>query len=539
MRPPSITAVEGNLEDLSRLGGIASSCPYSHWLHIVGAVQDCPNGEWLYTDVNWLVAATPASGPLDLLRRTAVLDPQYRFHLDILLAQVLHTIGSSARWSRFEELVFGPLLGFAPRFVQLLGYAATAVNTNLRDLSSTSWQKLVDKVEGNEHGIFQSWDRDLWGDVPGGAAAIFPLLVDLYVPLRQQGCTVAIDEYLLDGATGELLMGITERARFGEGMTLAADSEPLLRTLLDLGLPIRESAPAGLSADRRPIVGLVEPIRVIWSGSQAARFEGTPLSGIDRAALKSAQIDGSTVASSAGLVEGFWTVVERSFAATAFPGLKVSEGWPTNPSPAPVWAQIPPAGHLMAIASARRESAEADQALFVLARHLLFGLLLQTLLLESLDRELGYESLALTPSPPNERGVSDIRVFYRPTREHNPSADERITPQTYEIGTFDDVVDSIAAVLGITPAGITFTGEGRGFWTMGLELLASLGLVNLSASKDRWILHADVLDRLHGGGLMSGVLRKGKGVRDRIRSHLQDLWSASDDLNRQNEAPNA
>src|SRR3954471_16317113 len=100
MRPPSITAVESNLEDLSRLGGITSSCPYSRWLHVVGAVQNCPKAEWLYTDVIWLAAATPASGPLDLLRRTAVLDPKYRFHVDILLAQVLHTIASSARWSR-------------------------------------------------------------------------------------------------------------------------------------------------------------------------------------------------------------------------------------------------------------------------------------------------------------------------------------------------------------------------------------------------------------------------------------------------------
>jgi hypothetical protein len=74
---------------------------------------------------------------------------------------------------------------------------------------------------------------------------------------------------------------------------------------------------------------------------------------------------------------------------------------------------------------------------------------------------------------------------------------------------------------------------------MGLALFVSLGLVSLSASKDRWILHADVLDRLHGGGLMSGVLRRGKGVRDRIRSHLQNLWATTDDLNRLHEAPNA
>lgn len=535
MRPPSITAVEGNLEDLSRFGGIASSCPHLQWLHIVGAVRNHGDDEWLYTDVNWLSTVVPASGPLDLLRRTAVLDPKYRFHLDVLVAQVLHTIGSTARWSRFEELIFGPLLAFAPRFVQLLGYAARTLNTNPRDLSSGSWQKLTANEEGKEYRLFQCWDRDLWGDVPGGAAAIFPLLVDLYVPLRKHGCTVAMDEHILDTSARRLLASITDRARFGEGMTLVPDLEPQMRSLLNLGLPVREWSAAG----RLPIVGLVEPIRVVWSGDQPEPLEGTPLSGVDRTALRNARVDGAAVGSACALVDGFWTVVEQGVAATAFPGVSLSESWPTDPSPAPLGAQVPSAAHLAAIASARRESAEADQALFALARHLFFGLLLQTLLLESLDRELGYESLALTPSTPSDNGVSEVKVFYRPIREQNPNADERITPQTYEIGSFDAIVDSIAAVFGITPAGVTFTAEARGFWTMGLDLFASLGLVTLSSSKDRWVLHADVLDRLHGGGLMSGVLRRGKGVRDRIRGHLQNLWASTDELNRLHEAPNA
>src|SRR5271166_6401260 len=140
MRPESITSVERSLEDLSRLGGIVSSFPYSHWLRTVGAVQGRLDSDWLYTDSNWLVVVTPALGPLDLLRRTAVLDTQYGFHLDVLLAQVLQTIGSTARWSRFEDLMFGQLLPFAPRFVQLLGQAAAATHKNPRDLASDDWQ---------------------------------------------------------------------------------------------------------------------------------------------------------------------------------------------------------------------------------------------------------------------------------------------------------------------------------------------------------------------------------------------------------------
>src|SRR5581483_220757 len=260
MRPESITAIEKDLEDLSRLGGIASSCPCSHWLRAVGAIRGSSDGDWWFTDENWLVLTTPASGPLDLVRRTAVLDPQYRFYLDILLAQVLQTIGAAARWNRFEELLFGQLLAFAPRFVQLLGQVASVMNTNPRDLSTDAWQKLAEGVEGNAHIIFQNWDRELWADVPGGAPALFPLLVDLYVPLRRHGCTVAANEYHLDSASAELLAAITERARYGEGILLEGPLEPRLGHLLNLGLPVRTWALASHSADRRPVIGLVEPL---------------------------------------------------------------------------------------------------------------------------------------------------------------------------------------------------------------------------------------------------------------------------------------
>ena len=100
MRPRSINDVEQNLLDLARLGGISWGNSHSVWLRSVGAVQEGSSHDWLYTDQNWLAAVEPATGPLDLLRRTAVLDSQYRFHLDLLVAQVLQTIGSAARWGR-------------------------------------------------------------------------------------------------------------------------------------------------------------------------------------------------------------------------------------------------------------------------------------------------------------------------------------------------------------------------------------------------------------------------------------------------------
>src|SRR5437879_4935453 len=106
MRPKSIWEIEKTLEELARLGGAPSDTAYLTWLRLVGAVQDRLDSGWFHTDLNWLAVATPASGPLDLLRRTAIRDPQYRFHLDLLLAQVLQVIATAARWNRFEGLIF-------------------------------------------------------------------------------------------------------------------------------------------------------------------------------------------------------------------------------------------------------------------------------------------------------------------------------------------------------------------------------------------------------------------------------------------------
>lgn len=535
MRPQSINDVEQNLLELARLGGISWGGAHSAWLRSVGAVQDGSSRDWLYTNLSWLAAVEPATGPLDLLRRTAVLDPQYRFHLDLLLAQVLQTIGSAARWSRFDELIFGALLPFAPRFVQLLELASSTTNMPPFDLSTSCWEKLALRVE-EDGNIFQQWDCELWGDLPGGAAALFPLLVDLYIPLRRSGCCVAADRQRFDEPTAELLAAIIERASHGEGIDFEMQFEPRLKNLLSRGLPIRTWASLGGSSDRRAVVGLVEPVRFIWAGKNKHSSEGLPLLGTDRNALKTARIEGPPAVLPDILTEGFWTVIEQSVPAVAFPGLCLSEEWPAEPRKAPVWAEVPASHHLRAANSARRDSQDADQALFMLARHVLFGLLIQIFILESLDRELGHDSLVLNHTNQEETELFvNVRVFYRPTQDSGPDADQRTEP-AYEVGDFDDVVSLIADSLGIAPAGPSLDGDSRLRWSAAVRLMASVGLVTLSPLKDRWTLHSDVLDRLHGGGLMSGVLRRGKAVRDRIRGHLLNLWFSANDLNLQSGA---
>lgn len=531
MRPKSIKEVERHVEALARYGGVRSDIPYSTWLLLTGAVQSRPEGPWLFTDENWLAGATPASGPLDLLHRTAVRDPQYRFHLDVLLAQVLQAIGTAARWSRFEELLCGPLKSFAPRFVQLLHHATIETQTKPNDLSPSSWQRLTEQVEGGALATFHSWDCDLWGDVPGGPAAIFPLLVELYIPLRRQASNVAPREQGLDDSSARLLAALIERSRNAEGIPFDASLEPRLKALLNLGLPLRRWPASDANADRRALVGLVEPVRLVWEGSIEGYSDGIPMTAVDKGWLKDACHVVAHATDPGALAEGFWTATERSISAVAFPGLSLAEDWPANPPQTPAFVQVPAATSLRGIDAVRKDSLEVDQALFDLARHLLFGLLLQVLLLESLDRELGQDSLALTPvSEEGVGGFEGIRVFYRPASDLAPET-ERTRASAYDLGAFDSVIDSIASELGISAAGLTFDAEGRGFWSAAMKLLGSLGLVALSSSRDRWILRDDYLDRLHGGGLMAGVLRRGKGVRDRIRVHLHHLWAAADEMN--------
>ncbi len=156
---------------------------------------------------------------------------------------------------------------------------------------------------------------------------------------------------------------------------------------------------------------------------------------LSRNELKTARIDGLSAVSPDILVEGFWTAIEQSEPAIAFPGLCLSEEWPIEPRHAPVWAQVPAALQLRAASSARRDSRDADQALFMLARHVLFGLLLQIFILESLDRELGHDSLVLTHSDQNEsEAFANVRVFYRPTRESDSDTDPSLKNRPTKLG---------------------------------------------------------------------------------------------------------
>jgi len=153
----------------------------------------------------------------------------------------------------------------------------------------------------------------------------------------------------------------------------------------------------------------------------------------------------------------------------------------------------------------------------MLADHPLYGFWIQTLLIEALDRELGEETLLFVP--PTHMIVKDVesatRVYYRPRL-----GTKKQTRHLLELGTLDDVMNRIAASVSVRP--VATLGDTAGPWAMSLGLLARVGIVQ--TRHDRWALSTHALDRLHGGGLMTGVIRRGKGFRERLHHVIEGIW---------------
>jgi hypothetical protein len=159
-----------------------------------------------------------------------------------------------------------------------------------------------------------------------------------------------------------------------------------------------------------------------------------------------------------------------------------------------------------------------------LSNHLLFGFLLQVLLLEALDRELGEETLVL--APPTDRRVDDIEgathVLYRPRRTTTDGA-VAVRQEAYDLGALDLVFDEFAKAIGIRRIVYAYRGADLGPWSRALRIMRSAELV--VGLHDRWSIAPHVLDRLHGGGMMTTVIRRGRQFRERLHSELCVMWT--------------
>jgi hypothetical protein len=174
----------------------------------------------------------------------------------------------------------------------------------------------------------------------------------------------------------------------------------------------------------------------------------------------------------------------------------------------------------------RSKSPEVEQSLLLLSQHILFGFLIQLLLVDALDRELGQETLTLMP--PMDQKVENIEfathVFYRPAPD--AGAGDDVALPAYDLGGLDDVLRMVAEKFGIRGAPLMFGSENNSAWSNALALLRTAGVI--VGKHYGWAIDEAVLDRLHGGGLMTGVLRRGRDMRDRIREELRLLWDEAD-----------
>jgi len=508
-RPPDIYQLGSVIDRLVTLGGARVPEPWQPYLASVGVAASATNGEWMYPTQHFLQHALPARDGHDLIRRVAIRDPLYRLHVDLCLCSIVHSVAVSQRWRRLEELLFGPCRPVAPRLLQLLTWVSQTSSCAVRDLQTSAFRQIMD----DEDQAFPAWDRQLWGDIRS-PVDLFPLLLALYVPLASQPWHISSDAAVNHG----LLASLIRAARDGEGLALPTTKSVALETMQQLGLPVRVIA-------RSPEAILAFAVGVIEMVGADLGFVGEPVEipfGISGNARQS-----RVVAQTKG--EPQWSVYEAScepFIVSPSVDQEV-ERWPTEADmDAPEWLQLPGSSVLSTAAKRRQDSQDADKALKTVSAHPLYGFLLQLLLLEALDRELGEETLALA-LPQNRKletaeDWSETKVLYRP-REESKSASETDVDGFLVIGSIDEIIPRIAHEVGILGVASPYEAEQKP-WSRAIYLMSTAGIVDGRPHSWRLTITTFVLDRLHSGTLMKDVIRGGRDIRERIHQVLQTLW---------------
>jgi hypothetical protein len=521
-RPDDLETAVLPLWQLVACGGVRNNTPAACWLLRIGVAWPSDPPGWLIADLAWLRAALPATTETDLLRKAAVRDVAYRLHLDLLVGRVLSEVGHSGRWGRLTELLRGPLNGYAPRFVQLLETLSAATGRRAAELRELDWEGYGGQVEGNDRERFERWDRFLWGDVMGGPTALFPLLVEHYGSLVAHPVHVDSGAERMSAEEVHLLAELVRSATSQEGVLLDPALDAAANGLTRRGLPVRRWPSRPDAPDRRDLAGLVGPVQLAGPRARAeSACDRGPMTGVDRGLLTRCRVLGPTDAARP-LSEGLWSVATGFRAASCLGALVGGDDWPGEAElvEAPEGWRLPAARDFRAMDRPRTVSAEVDHALGLLGRHVVFGFWLQLLLIDALDRELGAETVVIALPPGRKEGVEpETRLFYTPASD---SPGQRKDLPSYDLGGVEEVLPQLAEAVGVATVPLPRVDGRRGVWTAALRMFARAGLVTLDRA--RWGLVPEVLDRLHGGGLMAGVLRRGQDMRRRVHESLRSLW---------------
>lgn len=490
-RPSDLEMLEAQLAQLALGDALLLETSVKSWLESIAVVRPC-EADTVIADEDWLACALPSSSEEELLTRTLLRDPLYRLHVDIFLAEVVVAVGQSGRWPRLEELIFGELSILAPRIAAMIEFARSGYG----GWETVSWRNL-DVLPKETSSLM---DQRCWG-ISGAPDELFPILRIRYPALASVPVFLPM--------SSPLAARVVSAATRGEGIRISGQRKAEVIDLAWQGAPLwwyshNDQLEVSLGAPCRTR-GLAEDL------TSHMFSRGIPAHVRERSALVPDHC--------AAIRASFWKIADTKVDGLAFVGAQSRKAWPEDKDAA--GRGLPCREQLEHLVRSRQPlhgtSDPADDALQLLAEHPLYGFWIQILLLEALDRELGEETLIF--APPTHALVEDVeaetRIFYRPRNDSSVQAQ-----LLYELGSLDDIMTKIAKSVQVHP--VPTLGDAGGTWAMSLALLARVGVVQ--TRHDRWTLSTHVLDRLHGGGLMTGVIRRGRTFREHVHNGLEQLW---------------
>jgi hypothetical protein len=518
-KPENIASMTDVLENLATFGAALIPVRYRPWLTAIGVVHEESIDGWSIPTPFWIDDTLPCQNPKDLLRKTVLRDCRYRAHLDISMATVLHAIGVSERWQRLEELIFEAFLPFMPRFVQLMEWQQKVTGKKLKQISETDWLKADESTTRGCVTLFVQWDEILWGESKT-LSSKFPLLTDLYLPLIHYPIGINSRTHQFPEKSGGLLYQLVNAATQKDGLIVSNDFKEHAEYLANNGIPIRTS----FYSDQFIMAWLVGRVTISenkWVDSEGFEAIQVPFGITDRTS-KSMIVKSKDMS---GAVANLWDVIDSGTKLYSFLSIKDrASQWPDEISKRnPPWAKIPDKSSLMSVGKPRSLTPNIDGELRNLCGHRLYGALIQLFLLEALDRELGEETLTLAPPLHHrtDRIEEETHVLYQPRSK--PGIDRMLQQlQSFDLGLIDTTLSALAQYLGIYRICHPYEDEISGPWSHALKLLRDSGVV--TGYHDRWTLSSPVLDRLHGGGLMTSVIRRGRQYRDNIHDALYTMW---------------
>ena len=517
LRPAAIDELPTVLERLVSYGGAMVPEPWRQWLTCVGAARPAESSGWMTPNRRWLHDVLPVKDSDTLIRRTAIRDPLYRLHLDICLASVIHAIGVAGRWQRLEDVVLGPCRKLAPRVLQLLNWQASHTNKPPGQVSQADWGLAEESVLNGCRDSFRCWDTLLWGETRG-AGDLFQLFQDLYLPIADQ--PVHFDSVFLSGMPADtpFLQDAVLAASDGDGLVSSNETAPTVQRLQDCGVPIRRATANGSHA----VAFLVLPVTISLDQPPQDRSDtSTVPARVPNAARRSTAIEPQENV----LCFSLWRQFENNANTIVFASIQAKDSrWPDDVSPdRPDWLPLPGLHVLSQSSFPVTASPDVEPAVLQLAEHPFYGMLLQLLLLEALDRELGEETLIL--APPLGRKVENIeaatRLLYRP-REDVTNREETRKRRFLALGGLDQAVGQLARHLGVSTVAAIGDWSSSAAWSRALALMHTAQLI--VGRHDRWELATHFIDRLHSGILMKDVIRRGRAVRDRMHAVLSGMW---------------